>query len=132
MCLPFIQSLINMKYVTIIYKNENELRTQPTSVQFHTLQSYALGSSTFHPNASSRTNLAQHGQKSTCTGPEIIFSNKILSIVILSKTYPTSWYNLAHISRHAKHLAGGYFAEKATKVIPYFHYFSSRFYLTYL
>jgi hypothetical protein len=58
------------------------------------------------------------------------FSNKTLSILILGKTYPTSGYNLAHISRHAKHLAGGYFAEKATKVISYFHHFSSRFYLT--
>ena len=101
-CLPFIQSLINMESVTIIYKNRNELHTQPTRMQFHTLQSYTPGSSTFHPSASSRTNLAQHGQKSTCTGPEIIFSNKTLSIIILSKTYPTSGYNLAHVSRHAR------------------------------
>ena len=35
--------------------------------------------------------------------------------LILSKTYPTSGYNLAHISRHAKLLAGGYFAEKHCK-----------------
>ena len=50
-----------------------------------------------------------------------------LSILILSKAYSTSGYNLAHIPRHARHLAGGYFAERATKVIPYFHYFSSSF-----
>ena len=31
--------------------------------------------------------------------------------LILSKTYPTSGYNLAHISRHAIILAGGYLAE---------------------
>ena len=91
-CLPFIQSLINMESATTIYKNGNELHTRPTSVQFHTLQSYAPGSSTFHPSASSRTNLAQHGQKSTCAGPEIIFSNKTLSILILSKTYPSNGY----------------------------------------
>ena len=50
-----------------------------------------------------------------------------LSILILSKAYSTSGYNLAHITRHARPLAGGYFAERATKVIPYFHYFSSSF-----
>ena len=33
----------------------------------------------------------------------------------LSKIYPTSEYNLAHIPRHAKLLAGGYFAEKRLK-----------------
>ena len=48
--------------------------------------------------------------------------------LILSKTYPTSGYNLAHISRYAKLLAGGLFCRKATKEIPYFQYFSSRFY----
>ena len=42
---------------------------------------------------------------------------------------PDQWVYLAHVYRHARHLAGGYFAEKATKVIPYFHYFSSRFYV---
>ena len=36
--LPFIQSWINMESATTIYKNGNELHTQPTSVQFHTLQ----------------------------------------------------------------------------------------------
>ena len=35
--------------------------------------------------------------------------------LILSKTYPTSGYNLAHVSRHARLLAGGYFAEKHCK-----------------
>jgi len=35
--------------------------------------------------------------------------------LILSKTYPTSGYNLAHIPRHAWLLAGGYFAEKRLK-----------------
>ena len=38
-----------------------------------------------------------------------------LSILILSKAYPTSGYNLAHISRHARHLAGGLFCRKASK-----------------
>ena len=49
--------------------------------------------------------------------------------LILSKTYPTSGYNLAHISRDARLLACGYFAEKTTKVIPYFQYFSLRLYM---
>ena len=49
--------------------------------------------------------------------------------LIFSKTYPTSGYNLAHISRHARLLAGGYFAEKTTKLIPYFQYFSLRLYM---
>ena len=61
---------------TTKYKDGNELHTQPTSVQFHTLQNYAPRSLTFHPSASSQTNLAQHGQKSTCSGPEIIFPTK--------------------------------------------------------
>ena len=34
---------------------------------------------------------------------------------MLSKTYPTSGYNLAHITRHARLLAGGYFTEKRLK-----------------
>ena len=33
--------------------------------------------------------------------------------LILRKTYPTSGYNLAHISRHAMLLAGGYFVENS-------------------
>ena len=49
--------------------------------------------------------------------------------LILSKTYPPSGYNLAHIPRHVRLLAGGYFAEKATKIIPYFQYFSLRLYM---
>ena len=49
--------------------------------------------------------------------------------LILSKTYPTSGYNLAHIPRHARLLAGGYFAEKAPKVNPYFSTFSPKFYM---
>ena len=35
--------------------------------------------------------------------------------LILSKTYPTSEYNLAHIPRHSRLLAGSYFAEKRLK-----------------
>ena len=34
--------------------------------------------------------------------------------LILNKAYPTSGYNLAHVSRHARLLAGGYFAKIAT------------------
>ena len=34
---------------------------------------------------------------------------------ILSKTYPTSGYNLTHIPRHTWLLAGGYFVEKRLK-----------------
>ena len=49
--------------------------------------------------------------------------------IILSKTYPTSGYNLAYISRQARLLAGGFFCRKATKVIPYFQYFSLRLYM---
>ena len=107
---------------------EMKLHTQPTSVQSHTLQSYVHGSSTFHPSASNRTDLAQHGQKSTCSGPKIIFFQQSPEQLILSKTYPTSGYNLSHISRYAKLLAGCLFCKKTTKEIPYFQYFSSRFY----
>ena len=35
--------------------------------------------------------------------------------LILSKTYPTSGYNLAHVSKHTRLLAGGYFAEQHCK-----------------
>ena len=48
--------------------------------------------------------------------------------LILSKTYPTSGYNLAHVSRHARLLAGGYFAEKHCKWVLIFPSFSSHFY----
>jgi len=47
--------------------------------------------------------------------PEIIWVATSPDQLILSKTYPTSGYNLAHISRHARLLAGGYFAEKRLK-----------------
>ena len=60
---------------------------------------------------------------STFGWPKIIVATA-LSILILSKAYPTSGYNLAHITRHARLLAGGYFAETAAKVSPYFHDFS--------
>ena len=37
--------------------------------------------------------------------------------LILSKTYPTSGYNLAHVSRNARLLVGGYFTEIASRGI---------------
>ena len=80
-----------MESATIIYKNGNELHTQPTSVQFHTLQSYTPGSSTFHPSASSRTNLAQHGQKSTSAGPEIIFFQQNPEYTNTQQDLPDQW-----------------------------------------
>jgi hypothetical protein len=44
-----------------------------------------------------------------------------LSILILSKTYPTKV-----TSRHVGLLAGGLFCQKATRIMdPYFQYFSS-------
>ena len=43
-----------------------------------------------------------------------------LSILILSKAYPTCGYNLAHLTRHARLLAGGYFAEKASTIVLIF------------
>ena len=52
-----------------------------------------------------------------------------MSILILSKAYPICGYNLAHLTKHARLLAGGYFAEKASKVNPYFSTFSSKFYI---
>ena len=79
-----------MESATTIYKNGNELHTQPTSVQFHTLQSYAPGSSTFHPSASS-TNLAQYGQKSTCTDPEIIFFQQNPEYTNTQQDLPDQW-----------------------------------------
>ena len=60
-------------------------------------------------------NLAQQGQKSTSRAPEIIWVATNPEQLILSKTYPTSGYNLAHISRHARLLTGGYFSEKRQK-----------------
>jgi hypothetical protein len=65
-------------------------------------------------------------------GPEIIWVATNHKHLILSKTYPTRGYNLAHIPRYTRLLVDDYFAEKMTKVIPYFHYFSPRFYVNYL
>ena len=48
-------------------------------------------------------------------GPEIIWVATNPEQLILSKTYPSRGYNSAHIPRHARHLAGGYFAEKRLK-----------------
>ena len=48
-------------------------------------------------------------------GPEIIWVATNPEHLILSKSYLTSGYNLAHIPRHARFLAGGYFAEKRLK-----------------
>jgi len=61
-------------------------------------------------------NLTQQGQKSMSECPEI--KNVVATNpeqLILSKTYPTSGYNLAHNPRHARLLAGSYFAEKRLK-----------------
>jgi hypothetical protein len=84
-------------------------------------------STTSHPSASLQMNLTQQGQKSTSGCPEIIIVEQTLSILILSKAYPTSGYNLAHLTRHARLLAGGYFAEKTSKISPHFSTFSSKF-----
>ena len=46
-----------------------------------------------------------------------------LSILILSKTYPTSEYNLAHIPRHARLWLVVNFAEQALEVSSYFSKF---------
>ena len=81
------------------------------------------------PSASLRINLTQQGQKSTSECPGINWIATNPEQLILSKTYPTSGYNLAHIPRYVRLLAGGYFAEKATKLIPYFQYFSLRLYM---
>ena len=47
--------------------------------------------------------------------PEIIWVATNPEHLILSKSYLASGYNLAHIPRHARFLAGGYFAEKRLK-----------------
>ena len=56
-------------------------------------------------------NLAQQEQKSTSACPEIIVATNP-EYTNTQQGLPDQWYNLAHISRHAKLLAGGYFAEK--------------------
>ena len=58
--------------------------------------------------------------------------NETPSILILSKTYPTSGYNLAHIPRHARHLAGGYFAEKRLSNSLFSWFFAPNSYINYL
>ena len=68
-------------------------------------------------------NLAQQGQKSMSACPEIMLATNP-EYSNTQQGLPDQWVYLAHISRHARLLAGGYFAEKATKVIPHFPYFS--------
>ena len=72
-------------------------------------------------------NLAQQGHKSTSVGPEMNVATT-LSILILSKTYPTMGIH-SPLSRHARLSGCGLFAEKRLRVDPYFQYFSSVFYI---
>ena len=103
-----------MESATTIYKNGNELHTQPTRVQFHTLQSYALQrlgpQRSTHPHPVERT--WRNTDRSLRVRVLKSFFQQSPEQLILSKTYPTSGYNLAHVFRHARLLAGGYFAEK--------------------
>ena len=78
------------------------LHTQPSSVQPADFLAYWSLSTTCHPSVVRQMNLAQQGQKSTSWGPEIIWVAINSEQLILSKTYPTSGYNLAHIPRHAR------------------------------
>ena len=109
-----------------MYKNDKELHTQPTSVQFQHSKATRLG-----PRRSTHPHPVEQTWRNMDRSPRVrvlkLYFQQSPEHLILSETYPTSGYNLAHISRHARLLAGGYFAEKATKVIPYFHYFSFRF-----
>ena len=110
-----------------MYKNDKELQTQPTSVQFQHSKTTRLG-----PQRSTHPHPVERTWRNTDRSPRVrvlkSFFQQSPEQLILSKNYPTSGYNLAHISRYAKLLAGGLFCSKATKEIPYFQYFSSRFY----
>ena len=67
-------------------------------------------------------NLIQQGQNSTSWGPEMIVATNS-EYTNTQQGLPDYWVYLAHISKHAKFLAGGYFADKASKVNPYFSNF---------
>jgi len=56
-------------------------------------------------------NLAQQGQKSMSACPEIMLATNP-EYSNTQQGLPDQWVYLAHISRHARLLAGGYFAEK--------------------
>ena len=95
-----------------MYKNDKELHTQPTSVQFQHSKATRLG-----PRRSTHPQPVERTWRNTDRSPRVrvlkSFLQQRLEQLILSKTYPTSGYNLAHISRHARLLAGGYFAENS-------------------
>ena len=55
-------------------------------------------------------NLAQQGHKSTSACPEIIVATNP-EYANTQQGLPDQWYNLAHIARHARILASGYFTE---------------------
>ena len=73
-------------------------------------------------------NLAQQGQKSTSACPEIIVATNS-EYANTQQGLPDQWVYLAHISRHASLLAGGYFAEKHLGLNPYLQCFSHKFYM---
>ena len=58
-------------------------------------------------------NLTQQGQKSTSACPENIVATNP-EYTNTQQGLPDQWVYLAHISRHARLLAGGYFAEKGS------------------
>ena len=97
-----------------MYKNDKELHTQPTSVQFQHSKATRLGPRrSTHPHPVGQT--WRNTDRSLRVRVLKSFFQQSPEQLILSKTYPTSGYNLAHISRHARLLAGGYFAEKRLK-----------------
>ena len=84
-----------------MYKNDKELHTQPTSVQFQHSKATRLG-----PRCSTHPHSVEQTWRNTDRSPRVrvqkSFFQQSPEQQILSKTYPTSGYNLAHISRHAK------------------------------
>ena len=92
-----------------MYKNGEELHTQPTSVQFQHSKTTRLG-----PRRSTHPHLVERTWRNMDRSPRVrvlkSFFQQNPEQLMLSKTYPTSGYNLAYISRHARLLTGGYFA----------------------
>ena len=89
------------------------LHTQPSRVQPDNSLAQGSRSTTSHPSASRRMNLTQQGQKSTSEWPEMNVATN-LSILILSKTYPTIGYIQPTYLDMQSFLAGGLFCRNAS------------------
>ena len=90
------------------------LHTQSSRVQPDNSLVQGSRSITSHPSASRRMNLTQQWQKSTSGWPEMIVATNP-EYTNTREGLPDYWVYLAHISRHAKLLAGGLFCRKTSK-----------------